>query len=58
MRYDLSPEPAAIPDFVPCVYGEEADALNSAGVHEDEAGVSNPASVHEEEADVPNPPGW
>ncbi|KAH0294047.1 hypothetical protein M436DRAFT_81899 [Aureobasidium namibiae CBS 147.97] len=37
MRYDLSPEPAAIPELVPCVYGEEADALNSASVHEEEA---------------------
>lgn len=57
MRYDLSPEPAATSELVPCVYGEEADALNSASVHEDEAGASNSANVREEEADVPNSPG-
>lgn len=45
VRYDLPPEPATTPELVSSVFGEEADALDS-------------ASVHEEEADVPNSPGW
>lgn len=57
MRYDLPPEPAATPELVPSVYGEEADASNFGAVHEEPGNLPNSATV-QEEADVPTPANW
>lgn len=59
MRYDLLPEPAATPETVVSVYGEEADASNFGAVHEEPADVPGSASVGiAEDSDVPNPAQW